>query len=56
MDDQDWWLKAVNGAKKTLADIELILRRLWPGAFPKPYRKPLFDFPDVIIHTGETAV
>jgi hypothetical protein len=55
MDDQEWWLEAVNGAK-TLADIELIFRRLWPGAFPKPYRKPLFDFPDVIIHAGETAV
>ncbi len=55
MDDQTWWLKAVKSAK-TLSDIELVFRRLWPGAFPKPSRRPLLDFPDVVIHAGETAV
>jgi hypothetical protein len=33
-----------------------VFRSLWPGLFPKPFRKPLFDFPDVVIHAGETAV
>lgn len=55
MDDQEWWVKAVKGAK-TLSDIEFVFRSLWPGLFPKPFRKPLFDFPDVVIHAGETAV
>jgi hypothetical protein len=55
MDDQEWWINAVKGAK-TLSDIEFVFRSLWPGLFPKPFRKPLFDFPDVVIHAGETAV
>jgi hypothetical protein len=55
MDDQEWWVNAVKGAK-TLSDIEFVFRSLWPGLFPKPFRKPLFDFPDVVIHAGETAV
>ena len=55
MDDQEWWVDAVKGAK-TLSDIECVFRNLWPGLFPKPFRKTLFDFPDVVIHTGETAV
>jgi hypoxanthine phosphoribosyltransferase len=55
MDDQEWWVNAVKDAK-TLSDIEFVFRSLWPGLFPKPFRKPLFDFPDVVIHAGETAV
>jgi len=49
MDDQEWWVNAVKDAK-TLSDIEFVFRSLWPGLFPKPFRKPLFDFPDVVIH------
>ena len=55
MDDQEWWVNTAKGAK-TLSDIEFVFRSLWPGLFPKPFRKPLFDFPDVVIHAGETAV
>jgi hypothetical protein len=55
MDDQEWWVNAVKDAK-TLSDIEFVFRSLWPRLFPKPFRKPLFDFPDVVIHGGETAV
>ncbi len=55
MDEKEWWVKAVQEAK-SLSDIEIVFRRLWPGLFPKPFRKPLFDFPDVIIHTTETSV
>lgn len=55
MDEQDWWVNAVKSAK-TLSEIEFVFRSLWPGLFPKPLRKPLFEFPDVVIHAGETAV
>lgn len=55
MDDQEWWVNAVKGAK-TLSDIEFVFRSLWPGLFPKPFRNPLFDFPDVVIHADEKAV
>lgn len=41
---------------KTIYDIERIFRRLWPDLLPKPFRKPLFGFPDVIIHASETSV
>lgn len=55
MDKKEWWIEAIKGAK-TLSDIETVFRRLWPSLFPKPIRKPLFDFPDVVIHASETAV
>ena len=55
MDEQDWWVSAVKSAK-TLSEIEFVFRSLWPGLFPKPLRKSLFNFPDVVIHAGETAV
>ena len=50
----DW--EAAIKAAKSYYDIEAVFRRIWPGLFPKPFRKPLFDFPDVIIHATETAV
>jgi hypothetical protein len=55
MDDKEWWPEAIKGAK-TLTDVEGVVRRLWPSLFPKPARKPLFDFPDVIIHADESMV
>ena len=55
MENTEWWKKAVKDAK-SISDIELVFRRLWPGLFPKPFRKPLFDFPDVVIHASETSV
>jgi len=55
MEDNEWWKEAIEGAK-TISDIERVFRRLWPGLFPKPPRKPLFDFPDVVIHANETSV
>ncbi len=51
----DQWREAIKQAE-SLADIELVFRQLWPSCFPKPFRKPLFDFPDVVIHATETAV
>jgi hypothetical protein len=55
MDDQEWLVNAVKGAK-TLSDIEFVFRSLWPGLFPKPFRNPLFDFPDVVIHACGTVI
>ena len=55
MEENEWWKKAIKEAK-TLADIELVFRHLWPNMFPKPYRRPLFDFPDVVIHANESSV
>lgn len=55
MEDNEWWKEALAEAK-SISDIELVFRRLWPGLFPKPFRRPLFDFPDVVIHAGETSV
>jgi len=55
MKDKEWWLEALKSAT-TLSDVETVFRRLWPSLFPKPTRKPLFDFPDVIIHASETTV
>jgi len=55
MNDQKWWVKAIKDAK-TLSDVELVFRSLWPRLFPKPFRKPLFDFPDIVIHASETSV
>ena len=55
MEDKEWWKESINGAK-LVQDIERIVKRLWPGLFPKPIRNPLFDFPDVIIHASETSV
>jgi hypoxanthine phosphoribosyltransferase len=55
MDEKDWWVNAIKDAQ-TLSDIELVFRRLWPNFFPKPLRKPLFDFPDVVIHAAEASV
>jgi hypothetical protein len=54
-DNDEWWKVAIEGAK-TISDIELVFRGLWPGLFTKPPRKPLFDFPDVVIHANETSV
>jgi len=54
MDDQEWWVNAVKGAK-TLSDIEFVFRSLWPGLFPKPFRKPLFSGiiqTNTVGHTG----
>ncbi len=55
MNDNEWWKESLKNAKN-LSDIELVFRRLWPGLFPKPFRKPLFDFPDVLINASETEV
>jgi len=55
MSEKEWWIDDIKSAK-TIADIEKVFRRLWPSLFPKPVRKPIFDFPDVIIHASETAV
>ena len=55
MKDNEWWKEAIKNAK-ILSDIELVFRRLWPSQFPKPFRKPLINFPDVIIHASETSV
>ena len=54
-DNEDWWRAAILKAK-SLSEIELVFRRLWPGSFPKPFRKPLFGFPDVVIHAPESFV
>jgi hypothetical protein len=55
MEDNEWWKEAVSNAK-SIEDIERIFRRLWPEWISKAVRKPLFDFPDVIIHASETSV
>jgi len=55
MNKEEWWEEAIRDAQ-TLADIETVFRRLWPSLFPKPIRRPLLEFPDVIIHAEESAV
>jgi len=55
MEENEWWKEEIS-AVKSLSDIEHIFRKLWPALFPKPYRKPLFGFPEVIIHAEETTV
>ncbi len=51
----EWWENAIKDAK-TLADVEAVFRKLWPSLFPMPERKPLYEFPEVIIHASETEV
>ncbi len=55
MKDVKWWKAAIRNAK-SIEDIEWVFRKLWPDRFPKPPRRPLFDFPDVIIHASESFV
>jgi hypothetical protein len=55
MSNKEWWKEKIEKAT-SVYEIELVFRRLFPGSFAQPFRKPLFDFPDAIIHATETAV
>lgn len=54
-EEDESWRKELQEAK-SYHDMEVIFRRLWPMLFPKPFRKPLFDFPDTVIHAAESTV